>query len=199
MATMFLWFGDRPRAMRSNGRKFVDVASDEFLFFRWFNDHLECDGLPQPDQMKVPDQSANRSGLGGRCWYVLISDPGISAKNAAKHLCMGVFQILVRDIEYKVAIKETEFWFVAEHDPVDCNYFHCELRAFRNGVRLSGDKAKQLARGDKTDFTEGKKWFRTEIAKRLRQACTNPFPIPTIVSTAGTNKTHAITTNQSLE
>ena len=112
---------------------------------------------------------------------------------------MGVFQILARDIEYKVTVRETEFWFVAEHDPVDFNYFHCELRAFRNGVRLSGDQAKQLPRGEKTDFTEGKKWFRTEIAKRLRLCCTNPFPIPTIVSTARANTTHGITTNQSLE
>ena len=184
--------------MRSNGRKFVDVASDEFLFFRWFNDHLECNGLPQPAQIKVPDQSANRSGLGGKCWYVLISDLGVSAENAAKNLCMGVFQILARDIEYKVTIKETEFWFVAEHDPVDCNYFHCELRAFRNGARLSGDEARRLSKGEKADFTEGKKWFRTEVAKRLSQAGTNPFPIPTIVSTAGANKNDTITSNQSL-
>lgn len=174
--------------MKSKGRPTIPVGPDEFLYFRWFRDHVEGNNLPRPDQISVPDQSANRSGLGGRCWYVLIPEMGSSVEAATKRLCMGVLQIRDHDLEYQVVVKDSAFHFKASHDPVDCNYFHCELRVFRNGARLSRDDAEQLRREEKSDFKEGKKWFRTEMAKRLSNTTERLFPIPAIISTAGGNK-----------
>lgn len=43
------------------------------------------------------------------------------------------------------------------HDPIDDNYYHCEIRAFREG---ESEPLKELKKGWKL-------WFRTELSQRL--------------------------------
>lgn len=179
--------------MWKKGRSVVPIDPSELLYFRWFADHIKVDGLPNEMNVSVPDQSANRSGLGGRCWHVLIADPmdrtkitdiELYRKLHSRTLCMGVLQIAAKTLECTFEFKGVEFRFGIEHDPLDWNYLHCELRVSRNGVRFLKSEADSLKRDEKADFTEVKKLYRLKVAERLRDAGSGLFPVPAIEATS---------------
>ena len=134
--------------MRQCAKAVVNVDPNETLYFHWFNDWIEAAGLIRPANIPCPDQSVNRSGLGGRSWYVLIPDP----VGKSSPICKGIVGFSASHIPDPIGA----YSFVVEHDPLLHNYHHCEVRVFKNGDRTQvPDK-------------EYKKHYRTELAKHAR-------------------------------
>jgi hypothetical protein len=155
--------------MLCRGRPADDRFDDnEFVFFRWFNDHLE-DGEIRPANMTTPDQSMNRSRFRGRCWHVLIPDPGTDPERAKRWLCRGVVRASAAVFAVSIEQGTVLFEFRVEHDPLEHNYGHCELRVYRNGKRLPKDHADKLRSTEKKAWKAAEKWFRTEMGKAVRK------------------------------
>jgi len=168
----WLWNGDsRPTTMFRRGRGIVPIALDDILCFRWFNDFVEKDGSLRPANIFIPDQSMNRRrfpGFRGRCWHVLIPNPEDDSERASRNCCTGVVQLRAADVTLETSQNGVLFSFRVDHDPLEHNYGHCELRVYRNGVRLQKLDADGLKYADKVPWTAAKKWFRTEVAKVAR-------------------------------
>lgn len=155
--------------MYRRGRPVDDEFNDnEFVFFRWFNNHLE-DGEIRPVNMTTPDQSMNRSRFGGRCWHVLIPDAGTDPERAKHLVCMGVVRAPAPVFAVSIEQDGVLFEFHVEHDPLDHNYGHCELRVCRNGSRLPRAQADKLKSAEKKAWKAAEKWFRTEMRKAVRK------------------------------
>lgn len=136
--------------MWQKARPLIEAFGEsEVLFFRWFLNWTLDDQTIRPAHLPSPNQSVNRSGLGGRCWFVLMPDP---ESQSLPHLCKGIVRIDIRDIPASFG----DITFRVEHDPTPHNYQHCEIRAFRNGQKL--DEIPKPA----------KKFYQTELAKRAK-------------------------------
>ncbi len=59
-----VWFSDRPSSMLRRGRPEQQLVATESIYLRWWGDHFE-QAFPLPAQIATPDQSGNRSVLGG--------------------------------------------------------------------------------------------------------------------------------------
>ncbi|MEQ9588017.1 MAG: hypothetical protein RJS97_08695 [Parvibaculaceae bacterium] len=192
MSRLF-WRGDeRPPTMYRDGRPVFELEPDEQVYIRWFNNHFKG-GIPDPDQVFVPDQSANRVSGGGRCWYVLLPEPQNNPDNPDKPddarrtrcLCMGILGVQASVAEKTTMQADCQFDFRFEHDPIKHNYYHCELHVYRDGERLTKAMADGLKRQDRTTFRAAKKWFRTEIAQAFHASSQSVEVLRSEVTTGG--------------
>jgi hypothetical protein len=142
--------------MYQRGRHPVAVQDTELLFARWFSDHMDGDGKPRAENLIAPDQSMNRSGLGGRCWYVLVPDPTDEPAKAMKTLCRGIVRVAAPDLSMQMVADGKVFTLRIEPDPLDHNYHHCELHLFRDGQRLSAREVRDLKGDDRKSWKAAK-------------------------------------------
>jgi hypothetical protein len=156
LAVRFYWEGrDRPEQMRADGRPpYQDFEPSEVLSFRWFSTDCEADGSIRRNNLPVPNQSVNRSKHGGRAWHVLIPEPWPDDVRTKRNLCMGIVQMSVAGVPDDYGENGASYQFVVEHDPMNHNYCHCEIRVYKNGRRLTKEELKK-AKGAKKHYRDG--------------------------------------------
>jgi len=159
------WSGERPPNMYRRERGIDErVAPDEYLYYRWFSNWVDSDRRIHADQMKMPDFSANRSGHGGRSWYVLLPEPNDEQPLARRKLCQGIVCFRASEIPLPCVVEERTYVFAVEHDPLEHNYQHCEICVYHEGSRV----AKEGRGLPRSEWKQVKKHFRTamrEVAK----------------------------------
>lgn len=113
-----------PQEMLANGRSpDPTFEPDEELYIRF----SQMDGeTVNPICIKCPGQSANRSKYSQPQWVLLCDYP--------KFVNFGYGLILVGEIPPELtSTGEVVFSFKPVHDPMDNNYSHTEIRAFKEG------------------------------------------------------------------
>jgi hypothetical protein len=125
-------------------------SPEEYLYIR-FKELLG--DMPSPSGIRIPNQSVNRSKHGGQPEWVLLPD----------WLNWGYGSFKVADIPPFLMSDsgQVRFNFRVEHDPKECNYYHSEIRAYRDTdvqplTKISG-KNKEM-----------KATFRMIIAERIQ-------------------------------
>lgn len=156
--------------MYCRGRPIVPVFEDgERIFFRWYrndvNDtfikHDNPTGIT-PNQVPIPDQSVNRSGLGGRFWFVLMPERDEPHDLRLRKLCMGVLKLTIDCIPNPTNDDGVNYTFLLERDPLRDNYQHCEIRVYKDGLRQTASDRNQLK---KLIPKAVKKYYRAKIAE----------------------------------
>jgi hypothetical protein len=140
-----------------------DFHDSECLYFRWFNDWLDGEKAIRPDNVPIPNQSVNRSRHGGKCWFVLLPEPAIEGdkscgERARRQLLMGIVQIRMNGLLPPTRLDGKRYSFSVEHDPLDHNYQHCEIRVYQEGLRLTDKKS--------AGIKIVKKYYRVKVAKK---------------------------------
>jgi hypothetical protein len=142
--------------MFRNGRS-VDqqFSSNEPLFFRCKSEWIDS-GRLKSAYIRFPDQSVNRAKY-SKASDVLIPD---TQQKSRDWIYWGVAQVNVNDIPSPTqSIGGVAYKFTVEHDPVDDNYGHSELRVYKGKDRV----------GDTENVNKGiKKEYRAELAKKTR-------------------------------
>lgn len=139
----------------------VPLSPGESFYWRFYTKELSSEDGPTDAMIKPPDQSVNRSGLGGKPWFALMPEPGVIDSEAiAKKLNMGIltFQATAVPTPFQSDTSTTRFDFVLEHDPLDHNYHHCEIRVYSSGRRFAEATA---TKSEKTEWKAAKKYYRT--------------------------------------
>lgn len=139
------------------------------LFYRCSTEDVEGDRLI-PSRIRYQNTSVNWSKY-SKPWDVIFD-----------HERWGFAQVLVRHLpsrlpkelpaDKKQAAKARRFVLAAEHDPLDTNYSHSEIRTFVDGVRLPEADLSKTAR----------KEFRVELSDRcliLWHPTDQPLPLHT--------------------
>jgi hypothetical protein len=143
--------------MYRNGRP-VDPGflATERLFFRCRLDSLDGSGRIKPAEIHFPDQSVNREKYSRRT-DVLLPDGSPRSKDWLLH---GVAEVEVRDLPPETrSAGDVAYQFKVEHDPMDDNYAHSELRVYKDKQRETDKKRINAV---------VKKQYRTELALRTR-------------------------------
>ncbi len=138
--------------MRRHNRDVVPVfEGGEQVFFRWYRNDIKEEFRNEdnptgitPNQIPTPDQSVNRSGLEGRCWFVLIPEAEESVERRNRKLCMGILKLAAGRMPTPTTEGNAVYTFVLEHDPLPENYQHCEIRVYKDGVRQTAVDRKKL-------------------------------------------------------
>lgn len=166
MAICTLWrFRDRPGCMFQNGRPTLThlAPNDEFVF-RVFSDWLDGNELKRDQIPPCPDFSVNHIKNDGKWWHVLLPDPAPKQpespeekKRRRRALCTGV--VGFRGIPSRCEFSGIQYRFVVEHDPLEHNYCHCEVRIYENAKRLSRSDIDGL----KANGKKIKKHYRNEM------------------------------------
>lgn len=140
MSTL-VWRAPRPRAMLRKGRSLDPLfAPQEMLYLRCTLEGTEtitaADGTPyrrvRPAHIHFPDQSVNRQKY-SRPWHVLL--PSDDERSQSWILC-GSAQVPVSGIPpAQQSAGNVHYEFTVEHDPLDDNFGHAELRVYKNGQR----------------------------------------------------------------
>ena len=153
-----LWRGKpRPARMYRYGRP-VDspIPASERLYFRCMKEWTSQNRQVNPAHIRFPDQSVNREKY-SRPTDVLLPD---GKEEAKAWLFWGVAAILAKDLPGNIETSgKITYSFTAEHDPLDDNYGHTELRVYKNGAR---------ERDKKRINQKVKKRYRTDLALRTR-------------------------------
>jgi hypothetical protein len=152
---ILFWLGsDRPWRMYSHGR-FADAGFSPFeiLYFRFTARNLDDAGGFRLAAIRFPDQSVNRQKY-GKPFDVLVPQPRKLDRGgrSKEWLYCGVAAFPVGCVpDYLEDGKGQVICdFRVEHDPLDYNYAHAEIRAFVEGKRLSGKKG--VSRSDRKKF-----------------------------------------------
>ena len=96
---------------------------------------VDADGRVEPTSLESPDFSVNRGKY---------SEPG---DVILLHPRCGIASFLVVDVpELLVSGDDVEYRFAVEHDPLDDNYAHSEVRTYRGRRRLAPKKAPKSVR-----------------------------------------------------
>ena len=119
--------GERPAAMHRNGREPVPhFAPDELLYMRVQPDHVNSEGKPLPFAFRLPSQSVNRSKYSEPEWVLIPS-----------YQEWGICSFERRDVPEELRSNQpppdqsAEYRLAVEHHPLDDNYSHSEIRAYR--------------------------------------------------------------------
>lgn len=148
-----------PRRMLRRGRP-VDPSFSlrEKLYFRCKCDAVMDGGRIKPKQVPFPDQSVNRQRYSKARDVLLPLSTG--AEHSRKWLFWGVAMIRVRDVPGAALDgSQVEHVFRVEHDPLDENYGHSEIRVYKQGVHMR----------EKREIDDlVKKEYRTNLALRAR-------------------------------
>ncbi len=155
-----------------NGRETFPLENEELVYLRVNSTEIEREPTLalRTAMIKAPDQSVNRANYGGKSWFTLMPEPEDDmATYRGKKLCMGVMAFPVSDIpktvQSIVKANHHTYTFIVEHAPEQHNYYHCEVRIFVGGQRLTDADAKKLRNEEKTPFTMAKKAYRDRLRK----------------------------------
>jgi hypothetical protein len=118
---------EKPPEMFRNNRARVDIDPAERLFRRvspddWGEPH------PEVDALDIPDMSVNRGKpIGEPTWVLLESD---------EYAEWGIVFFVAGEIPPRMSHADgSEFTFQATHVPLDENYPHSEIWAYKDGER----------------------------------------------------------------
>ena len=142
---VLFWLGsDRPWRMYSRGRTAdAEFNPTELLFFRFAAENMDDTGEFRLAAIRFPDQSVNREKY-SRPLDVLIPDPRRvdTAGRSRKWLCCGVAAFPVGCVPTRLENERSEenCDVRVEHDPIEYDYAHSEIRAFLNNKRLLDKK-----------------------------------------------------------
>lgn len=141
---------DLPAGMYRRGRP-VDPEFDpeELLYLRCLEEHVD-DGRLLAAAIRVSNQSVNRGKYSKPHWVLL---PDFSTWKIAS--------LRVGDIPEALSGPPpvcVPYTFAVEHDPLEDNYAHSEIRAYKEGVYKSRLKLKPSVRLE----------FRTRLVERAR-------------------------------
>jgi hypothetical protein len=152
--------------MLRRGKPEIPVASDERLYVRFNDGELDSSG-PTNAMFKAPDQSLNRSNAGGKYWFTLMPEP--DEKDLPKKLRMGVVSFAADVIPSEILTedKSLAYNFRVEHDPMEHNYYHCEVRIYIAGQRLTEEQADALTGSGKSKLKQVKKKYRDHLRKQF--------------------------------
>lgn len=141
MVSTLIWRAPRPRAMMRRGRPLdAQFSPAELLFFRCTLDGAETVTLPdgtshrrvRPAHIHFPDQSVNREKY-SRPWYVLLPNADQGSRD---WIHWGVARVAVAALPPpQQSPGNVQYAFTVEHDPMEDNFGHCELRAYKDGQR----------------------------------------------------------------
>jgi len=133
-----------------------DFLVSEKLFFRCMLDWIDERGRIKPAGIHFPDQSVNREKY-SRCTDVLLPD---GSQRSKAWVLWGVVVIRVEDLPPETrSAGDIAYRFTVEHDPLEDNYGHSELRVYKDGQRESNKKK---------IGSLVKKEYRTKLALRTR-------------------------------
>lgn len=133
------WLGNiRPRRMYRRRRPEDGVfTQDEKLFFRCKRGWVDGNAQVKPAHVHFPDQSVNREKY-SKPGDVLLPD---RSDKSNEWIYWGVASTTIADIPEPIETEgRVEYSFTAEHDPLDDNYGHTELRVYKDGNRESNKK-----------------------------------------------------------
>ncbi len=156
-----------PERMRRRGRPAnQDFQPTEAVFLR-FDDQILERSEEDPDSfylnIRMPDTSVNRSKPDGHARDVLLVD-------WPRFRDWGILSFEVRQIPTPdESPKREAIHYRIQHDPLELNFYHCEIRAFRDATcraRMKNFKSKW------------KTWFRMELSQRLSAANILKEPSP---------------------
>jgi hypothetical protein len=152
-----LWRGQpRPRRMYRRGRPVDPLLSPtERLFLRCQCEWVDVDRI-KPAHIHFPDQSVNREKYSYPT-DVLLPD---ATPRSADWVLWGVVAFQVADVPADSTTSGgVSYRFTAEHDPLEDNFGHTELRVYKDGVREQNK--------DRIN-PKIKKEYRTRLALRTR-------------------------------
>jgi len=121
-----------PEGMHRRGRPIDPLfESSEELYLRF---RTVLNDKPNVSEIRCPNQSVNRAKYSEAEWVLLPS-----------FLDFGYGAFKVKDVPEKIERPEgNPYRFKVEHDPIDENYSHCELRAYVNNIRQNTIQNKQV-------------------------------------------------------
>jgi len=155
MRLLFWRSAASPSRMLRCGRPLDNEFSpDELLYLRCQFAWLDVNRRLKPANVHFPDQSTNREKFCA-AYDVLLPT---TVPNSHQWLCWGVVAIRVSDVPtHAETTGGTEMTFTVEHDPIEDNYGHTELRAYKNGRReRNKNKINDLVKkAYRTKFAEG--------------------------------------------
>lgn len=152
---ILFWLGnDRPWRMYSRGRSAdSEFSPSEILCFRLTAKNLDDAGGLRLAAIRFPDQSVNRQKY-GKPFDVLVPQPRKLDRvgRSKEWLYYGVAAFPVGCVPAYLKDRRDRVIcdFRVEHDPLDYNYAHTEIRAFVEGRRLSEKKG--VSRSDRKKF-----------------------------------------------
>ncbi len=136
---VFCWLGrERPRRLLRLGRP-IDprFGPDELLYMRWGRRHVK-DARLDASLIRFPDQSVNRQKH-SKPLDVLLPEP--CNENSKEWIYWGVFQFPIHAVLPCIEDGgEVICTFRVEHDPIEHNYAHSEIRVYREGQRIRDKK-----------------------------------------------------------
>jgi len=108
------------------------------LYMRVRKCHVEGRRLTDVSAIRFPDQSVNRSKY-GKGSDVLIPDP--DREKSSRWIHLGVLEFPVKAVPACLTANDHVVCdFRVEHDPVEHNYGHSEIRVYRDGRRVRDKK-----------------------------------------------------------
>lgn len=119
--------------MLRNGRVADNgIKANHCLYYRFVQEDLLGDRL-NPTRIPIKNTSVNWSKH-SKPWDVIFDHPGLGI---ARFIVRMLPFDLPRDRPNPPSAKNPPkvFAFYAEHDPLDENYSHCEIRTYKEGVR----------------------------------------------------------------
>lgn len=154
----------RPQRMMRNGRADDPVFStDEQLYMRIRHEWIDENYRIKPPFIRFPDQSVNREKY-SEPYDVLLPNKdktppdqvfwGVASITVGNVPCAEKKQVENRDKKNQ----EAQLKFTVEHDPVEDNFGHSELRVYKNGTRETKGRVNDIA----------KKAYRTKLALKTR-------------------------------
>lgn len=153
-----LWGGRvRPGRMYAKGRPLdPEFLGTEQLYSRCKLDWIDENGHLKPTYVRIPDQSVNREKY-SQCKDVLLPD---GSPQSRAWLLWGVASVRVEDLPpQSQSAGGVTFQVTVEHDPLDDNYGHCELRVYKDGHRECDSKKVN---------SKVKKEYQVKLARRTR-------------------------------
>ncbi len=119
-----------PERLLRGGRPVDPVfGPEERLYRRLRVLDIDSEGRIEPTSLESPDFSVNRGKY---------SEPADVILSDSSH---GIASFTVADVpESVLSAEEVEFRFPVEHDPLDSNYSHSEVRSYKGGRRLGPRK-----------------------------------------------------------
>jgi hypothetical protein len=115
------------------------VGQEESLHVRFRQEHAP-DGNLAPNAIRFPDQSVNRSRY-ARPFDALLPEPG--NEKSRQWLLHGVFAFQARRACDEASYPTAKCSIRIEHDPLDWNYSHSEIRVYMaSGERVAADTKK---------------------------------------------------------
>ena len=152
---ILFWLGsDRPWRMYSRGRSAdAEFSPSEILYFRFTARNLDDTGGLRLAAIRFPTQSVNRQKY-SKPFDVLAPEPrkldGVGRSKEWLYYGVAAFPAGCVPAFLEDSGSQVICDFRVEHDPLEYNYAHAEIRAFVEGKRLLEKKG--VSRSDRKKF-----------------------------------------------